>query len=369
LRVAGAGLNLEADASVCRPAADAEAAPLTVIVPTHRRLTDLKRCLASIVTPELPANAELVVVCNGPDAESEGFLDQFAAREPRLIVMRLAKRQPGAARNAALDRARGEIIFFLDDDVTVRPGFFSRVMRLFAERPELDVLGGPNLTPLESGRFEHCVGRVLASPFGSATTRHRFRSAGRLRSADDRSLILCNLIVRRRALEGLNARFRDHLISNEENVLLAELAFEHKVMLHDPELIVYHSRRSNLRGFFNQVFRYGGGRWQNTEELPSSLSPFFLIPLLFLLYLLSIPLLYLLSIAMVRNPLYLVPLLAYLALAVLFSLVETFQAGDPRAFPTMLVLFPCCHIGYAMGFGWQLVRSMASRWFGAGTMR
>jgi len=311
----------------------------------------------------------LVVVCNGPDAESEGFLDQFAAREPRLIVMRLAKRQPGAARNAALDRARGEIIFFLDDDVTVRPGFFSRVMRLFAERPELDVLGGPNLTPLESGRFEHCVGRVLASPFGSAMTRHRFRGAGRLRPTNDRSLILCNLIVRRRALEGLNARFRDHLISNEENVLLAELAFEHKVMLHDPELIVYHSRRSNLRGFFNQVFRYGGGRWQNTEELPSSLSPFFLIPLLFLLYLLSIPLLYLLSIAMVRNPLYLVPLLAYLALAVLFSLVETFQAGDPRAFPTMLVLFPCCHIGYAMGFGWQLVRSMASRWFGAGTMR
>jgi succinoglycan biosynthesis protein ExoA len=360
LRLASARLNLAADASAGRPAAAADAAPLTVIIPTHGRLTDLKRCLASIVTPELPADAELVVVCNGPDAESEGFLDQLAAREPRLIVMRLAKRQPGAARNAAVDRARGEIIFFLDDDVTVRPGFFSGVMRLFAERPELDVLGGPNLTPLESGRFEHCVGRVLASPFGSATTRHRFRSAGRLRPADDRSLILCNLIVRRRALEGPNAPFRDHMISNEENVLLAELAFEHKVMLHDPELIVYHSRRPNLRGFFNQVFRYGRGRWQNTEALPSSLSPFFLIPVLFLLYLLSIPI--------VRSPLYLVPLLAYVALAVLFSLVETLRAGDLRAFLTLLVLFPCCHLGYAMGFGWQLVRSLASRWFGAGTM-
>ncbi len=358
MRVAATSLNLQADGPAGRPAANAQVAPLSVIVPTHRRPADLKKCLASIVTPDLPADAEVLVVCNGPDADSESFLDQLAAREPRLLVMRLQKRQPGAARNAALDRARGEIIFFLDDDVTVAPGFFSSAMRLFAERPELDVLGGPNLTPDDSGKFEHCVGRVLASPFGSATTRHRFRGAGRLRPADDRSLILCNLIIRRRAMEGLNAPFRNHMISNEENVLLAELAFRHKVMLHDPSLIVYHSRRPNLSGFFRQVFRYGQGRWQNIEALPSSLSPVFLIPLLFLLYLLSIPI--------VRSPIYSVPLFVYAALAVIFSLIEALQAGDPRAFPTLLVLFPCCHIGYAMGFGWQLVRSLASRWFGVG---
>ena len=353
MRVATAGLKLEAGAPASRAAGATEAAPLTVIIPTHKRLGDLGKCLASIVTPDLPANAEMVVVCNGSDPETESFLDQFAAREPRLIVMRLEQQQPGAARNAALDRAHGEIIFFLDDDVTVTPGFFSRAMRLFAERPELDVLGGPNLTPPGSGRFEQCVGRVLASPFGSAMTRHRFRGAGRLRPADDRSLILCNLIVRKRALEGLEAPFRNHMISNEENVLLAELAFRRKVMLHDPDLIVYHSRRPNLRGFFRQVFRYGQGRWQNTQALPSSLSPFFLAPVLFLLYLLSMP--------MVRSPLYAVPLLVYVALVLLFARLETIELGDRRAFPTLLILFPCCHLGYAMGFSWQLVRSLSSR--------
>ncbi len=342
--------TLESDYTARQPIEVAESPALTLIIPTYKRLAALDKCLNSVLTPDLPRNAEVIVVCNGTDAGTEEYLQQLARREPRLITMRLGKRQPGSARNAAVDKARGEVIFFLDDDVTVAPDFFSRAMRRFAERPELDVLGGPNLTPADSGRFEKCVGQVLASPFGSATVRHRFRRSGRLRPSDDRELILCNLIVRRQALDGFGAPFREHMISNEENVLLAELALRHKTMFHDPDLVVYHSRRRNLSGFLYQLFRYGQGRWQNTVAVPRSISPFYLIPVMFLLYLLSIPL--------VRRPIYLLPLGAYAALALVFSTIETLKARDLRSLPTLLVLFPSCHIAYATGFLRQLLRSL-----------
>ncbi|HEY6417396.1 MAG TPA: glycosyltransferase, partial [Candidatus Binataceae bacterium] len=266
----------------------------------------------------------------------------LSSADPRVAVIELDQRSPAEARNAALAQARGEIIYFLDDDVTIAPDLFSRALRIFAERPGLDVLGGPNLTPLTSAPLERCVGQVLASPFGSASVSDRYRSRGRLRAADDRSLILCNLAIRRSAIAGRESAFRGHLVCNEENVLLGQLALERRTMLHDPELVVYHTRRGTVGGFARQIFRYGRGRCQNTMLMPSSLSPVFLIPMLFVFYLLSLPI--------VRSPWYLVPLAVYAATLCIFAVAEALRARSPRSVSVFLILFPTCHFAYAGGF-------------------
>jgi cellulose synthase/poly-beta-1,6-N-acetylglucosamine synthase-like glycosyltransferase len=323
-----------------------DALQLSIVIPTRGRLLSLQKCLASIFAAGLPERTELLVVCNGSDPPTEDFLRGLSASDSRLHLMELKEGSPAEARNAALGKVRGEIVYFLDDDVTIAPDLFSRTLETFARRPEVDVLGGPNLTPPESPSFEQCVGYVLASPFGSSRVCDRYRSTGQLRLTDDRALILCNMAIRRSAIAGRRPVFGSELVCNEENLLLQLLALENRSMLHDPALIVYHIRRATLYGFAAQLFRYGRGRWQNTLLLPSSLSPTFLIPVFFVLYLLSLTL--------VRASWWLLPLAVYFAMVATFAALEAFRNRKPRQLPLMMVLFPTCHLAYAAGFLYQL---------------
>jgi glycosyltransferase involved in cell wall biosynthesis len=322
---------------------------LSIVVPTHGRLLSLQKCLASILAAELPQQTELLVICNGSDPPSEEFVQRVAAADPRIHLMRLERVSPAEARNVALSQVQGDIVYFLDDDVTIATDLLSRALDTFARRPDIDVLGGPNLTPLESSTFEKSVGYVLASRFGSARVCDRYRAVGKIRATDDRALILCNLAIRRCAIASRRPVFGD-MVCNEENLLLGLLARENRTMLHDPGLIVYHARRGTVGDFARQIFRYGRGRWQNTAALPGSLSPVFLIPPLFLIYLLLLPIF----------RAHLMPLAAYGILLVMFSAFEALRARSLRAFPQLLMLFPVCHLAYGAGLMWQFALSMRS---------
>src|SRR5262245_57734603 len=162
---------------------------LSIVIPTHGRLARLRECLKSIASAAVPEATEILVVCNGSDPPSEDFLRRLAASDPRVRLIVTKPGSPAHARNIALADAIGEIVYFLDDDVTIAPDLFSRALDVFTHQPEVDVLGGPNLTPSSSSMFEQCVGNVLASPFGSARVSARYRSTGHLRSTDDRALI------------------------------------------------------------------------------------------------------------------------------------------------------------------------------------
>jgi hypothetical protein len=131
------------------------------------------------------------------------------------------------------------------------------------------------------------------------------------------------------------------MVCNEENLLLGLLALEDRKMLHDPALVVYHIRRKTLGGFAQQVFKYGRGRWQNTLALPASLSPAYLIPPLFIFYLLALPLL------AFRG--HLLPLAIYASMLAIAATIETIRIGTLRALPQFLVLFPICHLAYGVG--------------------
>src|SRR5271167_4660327 len=170
---------------------------ISIVIITYRRLSELSQCLTSVLGADLPNDAEIVVVCNGREPATIELLASFAARDARLNIVEIQRTSPAAARNSALARATGEIVYFLDDDVTVAPDLFSRALTTFAARPDAMVVGGPNLTPPGSDTFQRCVGEVFSSWFGAATVRDRFCRRGGMRPADDSALILCNLALRR----------------------------------------------------------------------------------------------------------------------------------------------------------------------------
>ena len=83
---------------------------------------------------------EIVVVVNGPDSEAEEVLRGHGLEVHATILDHNCG--VGGGRNAGIALARGEILFFLDDDAELRdPDTVARLLTHFERDPDLGVVG------------------------------------------------------------------------------------------------------------------------------------------------------------------------------------------------------------------------------------
>ena len=97
---------------------------ISVVIPCWNVEPYLARCLESVFAA-LPPGSEVLAVDDGSSDGTLAVLESFAAGERRLKVLPRPHRGVSAARNAALDEARGRLVFFVDPDDSVMPGYFS----------------------------------------------------------------------------------------------------------------------------------------------------------------------------------------------------------------------------------------------------
>ncbi|MFA5146529.1 MAG: glycosyltransferase [Candidatus Omnitrophota bacterium] len=326
---------------------------LSIIVITHNRPESLRRCIESISASTVPDKHELIVIVNGTEDKTP---DLPASASSGVLNMRhyvISRTSNGEARNEGIKRALGEILYFLDDDVITGKDIFMEALRIFDRRADVDIAGGPNLTPPGNTPFQKCIGHALASPFGSAGMRRRYIVLPAETLVDDSALILCNLAIRRRALELEGALFDKKIVCNEENILLQRMRTKGHKMLYSPRLAVYHDRRKDLFEFARQVFKYGRGRMQQTLRMPASTPPFVFLPAIFALYLLSL--------LLAHSGPYLVPLYVYMALDIFFSLEISLKGRDILLAPISACVFPVLHLSYGAGFIYAFFRRCTER--------
>lgn len=88
---------------------------VTVIVPVYNVEKYLAECLDSICAQTLK-NIEIICINDGSTDLSGDILAQYAARDSRIFVLNQENQGQSAARNNALDLARGKYISFVDSD-------------------------------------------------------------------------------------------------------------------------------------------------------------------------------------------------------------------------------------------------------------
>jgi CDP-glycerol glycerophosphotransferase len=112
---------------------------ISVVVCAYGVQGYLTECLDSVL-PEQGADVEVIGVDDASPDHSGVVLDERAATDPRLTVRHLERNVgPGPARNAGLDSATGEYVWFVDGDDYVLPGAFAAVRDTLRETPA-DVL-------------------------------------------------------------------------------------------------------------------------------------------------------------------------------------------------------------------------------------
>lgn len=253
-------------------------------------------------------------------------------------------RCPSRQRNLAAAAAGGEILYFLDDDSIAPAMLLEKAVALY-ENPSVAAAGGPSLTPESDPPLRQAFGLALSSRFGSGSVCNRYRQKGTIRETGDNELILCNLSMRTDVFESFGG-FDERLYPNEENELMVRIRKSGLQLLHDPDLAVRRGQRKSFTAFVRQLFGYGRGRGRQTLiGGVSSLASF--VPAAFFLYLLSLPL--------VDKPVYYLPLLCYLVVALVCAVRESSGAGNIRLAPLLFGLFPVLHISYGAGIIWEMI--------------
>jgi len=114
----------------CTPAYARAAVRVSVITPVHNHGAEVVRALQSVVVADYP-ELEVVVL---DDASTDGSADsvrRFFEEHPflpGLLLQHPVNRGIGAARNALVERARGEFVFALDADNEIYPSALRRLI-------------------------------------------------------------------------------------------------------------------------------------------------------------------------------------------------------------------------------------------------
>jgi glycosyltransferase involved in cell wall biosynthesis len=116
---------------------------VSVVVPVHNPGRHFRRCLDSLVGQSLPVDAyEVIFVDDGSTDGTAVTLDEAACDYPQVRVIHQPNSGwPGQPRNRGMDAARGDYVFFCDDDDWLAPEALELLHRFAVENGSDIVLG------------------------------------------------------------------------------------------------------------------------------------------------------------------------------------------------------------------------------------
>jgi len=283
--------------------------------------------LVSVIIPVHPAKTE------ARSAAASKLLD-YPREKLEIIVVRSTDLAtfPSMKRNAAIRAAKGDLIYFLDDDSVPLPGNLKRAVAHFAD-PKVQMVGGPNICPDDAPTIERTFANVMGSWLAFGPSCARYRSVGKLRESNEKELISCNLVSRRGVLLE-SGGFDESLYPNEENALM-DAVLKRGKLLYDPEMIVHRRPRSNFKSFAKMLYSYGGGRAQQFRLHPTAGSFINFVPPAFCLYLVAL-IISAFVLPLLISALACIPLALYLAAV----LLQTFAVMARKGFLAGLRALP-----------------------------
>ena len=110
-----------------------EKAPIiSVIIPVYKTGKYLNECVASVKAQTF-SDWEAILVDDGSPDDAPTICDELCASDSRISVIHKRNGGLSSARNAGIDRARGELVYFLDSDDSIKPYALQSALELMTD--------------------------------------------------------------------------------------------------------------------------------------------------------------------------------------------------------------------------------------------
>lgn len=111
----------------------------SVIIATHNRHQKLSETLSSVARQEIGTGEYEIIVVD--DGSNPPVVIESGNETPSVVLVRVEGLERSAARNRGAAVARGELLIFIDDDISVKPDFVAAHVRAQDEWPGVLAVG------------------------------------------------------------------------------------------------------------------------------------------------------------------------------------------------------------------------------------
>ena len=216
---------------------------ISVIVPVYKVEPYLHRCVDSILYQTF-SDFELILVDDGSPDNCGAICDEYAAKDSRVVVIHQENRGQAAARNKALEMARGEWIAFVDSDDWVHPRFLE-VLLENARKNQAKISICAHARVAAFGAFELLSGEAARGWHGAEYVRKCF-----LGEVPHKAWLLCDKLFHRDCFA--TCRLPIGRIY-EDNATVYKLLYEADRIAECDEVLYFYFR--NEGSTVNQTFR------------------------------------------------------------------------------------------------------------------
>jgi len=243
---------------------DGPAPEVSIVICTYNNCESLRDTLRSIAAQRDPRQVaqELIVVDNNSADATRGVVEEFEAAgdypHPVRYVFE-ASQGVAHARNTGVREARGEFLFFVDDDVTIDPGWLQALLVCFRES-NADAVGTRIdrdwICPVPAWYSDEIAGCLIAQDYGPRRIRW---------TAENRILVTASLGFRRAVFDA-HGMFRselgrrgDSLVGGEDSEYYRRLLRSGATVMYEPAAVAFHKverdrlSKDYLRRWFFEV--------------------------------------------------------------------------------------------------------------------
>ncbi len=258
---------------------------LTAVLPIRNEERFIEQTIKYLQDQDFPTDKlEIIVVDGESDDKTREIVSRLVKSDSRIRMINNPKRLSSAARALGVTEATGEIVTFIDGHTYIdNSQLLKNTARLMDEK-HVSVLSRPQFldTP-DNTFFQRAVAMARKHPLGHGLDSTIYTNTERYVDPGSSGASY------RRELFDEVGNFDDQFDACEDvefNYRVAQAGYK---SFTSPRLAVYYYPRASFGGLFRQLKRYGVGRFRLARKHPRTLSVGSLIPLLFVVSLIVLP--------------------------------------------------------------------------------
>ncbi len=305
---------------------------VSIIIPCRNEEKFIGEVLKNIIEQDYPKDLLEIFCVDGTSTDKTiEIINCFSSIHKNVFLINNKNKTVPFALNIGVKMCTGQIIVRIDAHTHYSPDYIKKIVETF-EKTNADIVGGP-MNPVGKTIIQKAVAYATSGWFGIGNSKfHVLNYNGFVDSV--------YLGAWKREIFNEVGYFDERMKRNQDDEFHYRAKSKGKKIYLNSEIKSTYFPRSSYGALFKQYFQYGLYKPLVNKKIRSEVKIRHLVPLFFVLYLLSLSLAF-------KYPILLLPLLFYTLIDIYNSFINN-QSFNVKI--ATILIYPILHISYGTGF-------------------